>query len=99
MDDNTRREAKRLLLQSRIYRFIAFCFAVIGVCVFSYVYFSHIEGDFFNALRLPHLILFMIIPFLPAIVLSHVAHKSDLKLREIIEGIGRGSEQDKNKGR
>lgn len=93
MDEKKRLEARELLLKSRIYRVIALVFAVMGVAIFALLYFKFIEGDVLSALRKPHLVLFVIIPFLPAFILSRIAFKAEDKLRKILETIQPAQEE------
>ena len=69
--------ARSLLIKSRLYRFFALAFALIGVVVFIMLFFRHIDGQIFEALRDPSIIAFITIPFLPAVVLSLMAQKTE----------------------
>lgn len=67
--------ARQLLMKAKLYRMFALFFAVTGVVVFISLFLSHIEGSFFDALRDPTTIAILVVPFLPAIVLSLMAQK------------------------
>lgn len=85
MEEEARLQARELLLRSRIYRFVALVFAAIGLIVFMLLYFKYIEGDIFEALKRPSLILIVIIPFLPAFILSRMALKTESRFVKILE--------------
>lgn len=69
--------ARSLLIKSRIYRFFALAFALMGLVVFIMLFFRHIEGQLFAALRDPSIIAMITIPFLPAVVFSLMAQKTE----------------------
>ena len=75
--------ARSLLIKSRLYRFFALTFALMGVVVFMYLYLVHVEGQLFEALRDPFIIVIIVMPFLPAIVLSLMAQKLERKFKKL----------------
>lgn len=68
-------EAQKLLLKAKLLRLFAIVFAFAGLVVFIALYFQHIEGTFFSALTNPFVVFIVILPFLPAVVLSMRASK------------------------
>jgi hypothetical protein len=85
VDEQTRLEARDLLLKSRIFRIIGIFFAIGGILLFIVLYLRFIEGDIVRALHSPAIIAIMIIPFLPAIIFAAMASRSEKKLKEILE--------------
>lgn len=75
--------ARSLLIKSRLYRFFALAFALMGVVVFITLFFRFVEGQFFTALRDPSIIAMITIPFLPAVVLSLMAQKTEQKFAKL----------------
>lgn len=69
--------ARSLLMKSKIYRMFALFFAVMGVVIFIALFLSHIDGNFIAALRDPKTITLILVPFLPAVVLSLMAQKTE----------------------
>lgn len=69
--------ARNLLMKAKLYRMFALFFAVMGVVIFISLFLSHIDGDFFHALRDPKTIAVILVPFLPAVVLSLMAQKTE----------------------
>lgn len=59
-----------------------------GVVIFLFLYFRHVEGQLFEALRDPMIIAIVLFPFLPAIVLSLMAQALERKFKKL----GRGPE-------
>lgn len=75
--------ARSLLIKSRLYRFFALAFALIGVVVFLILYFKNVEGHLFEALMHPSIIAMILIPFLPAVVLSLMAQHLEQKFMKL----------------
>lgn len=69
--------ARNLLMKSRLYRMFALFFAVMGVVIFISLFLSHTDGNFINALRDPTTIVVILVPFLPAVVLSLLAQRTE----------------------
>lgn len=84
MDEKTRLEARELLLRSRIYRVIALVFAAMGLVIFTVLYLKYMQGDILSALKKPSLVLIILIPFLPAFVLSRMAFKAENKFAKLL---------------
>lgn len=85
MDEETRLKAREYLLKTRLYRFIALCFLILGVALFIVLYLRFIEGDALTALRQPSLILILLLPFLPAAVLTSMSAKAHKQFFRIME--------------
>ncbi len=80
-----RKLARELQLQAKFYRSTASIFLLVGTLVFLCIYFTKIDGQVLDALRRPVIVIGLIIPFLPAVVLSKLAdkaHKKFMKLKE-----------------
>lgn len=63
------------MLKARILRFFAFIFACVGILVFVVLYIQNVEGTFLSALTNPFVVTIILVPFLPAAVLSFVASR------------------------
>lgn len=77
---------KEYLIKSKFYRAVSLVFVVIGLIAFLMLYIANVEGRVMEALKNPVTILFFIIPFLPAIVLSMLASKNEKKYLKMTEG-------------
>ena len=75
--------ARALLIKSRNYRFIALVSALIGVAVLASLFFKHIDGQLLTALRDPSIIAMITVPFLPAIVFSLIAQKTEREFAKL----------------
>jgi len=85
MDKTEKQQARELLLQARTYKIMAKIFVVAGLIVFVTLYIKNVEGDLLASLRHPSIVLMLLIPFLPAIVLSWKAQKTEKKLFSILK--------------
>ena len=85
MDEQTRLQAREHLLRSRIYRFVALVCLLVGLGIFLALYFRYVEGDIVAALKKPATILILLIPFLPAAIIAHLAARSEKKCIRLIE--------------
>ena len=63
------------MLKARLLRFFAFVFACGGIVVFIALYFQNIQGSFLSALTNPFVVTIILVPFLPAAVLSFMASR------------------------
>lgn len=78
--------AREYLIKSRFYRFLALIFAFLGVLLFAYSFFESSEGgDVLEILHDPVRIVFLIFPFVPAIVLSYMAQSAEKKLQVFLK--------------
>lgn len=71
--------ARSLLMKSKLYRMFALFFAVMGVVIFVSLFVSHVDGNFIKALSDPTTIAVVLVPFLPAVVLSLLAQRTEKK--------------------
>jgi hypothetical protein len=62
-------------MKAQLFRLFALIFAIAGTGVFIVLYLRNVQGTFFSALTNPFIIAMILIPFLPAIVLSKKASK------------------------
>jgi len=85
-----RQLARVLLIKSRLYRYFALAFALMGVVIFIFLYFRHIEGNLLQALQSPSIIAIILLPFLPAFVLSLLAQGLERKFAKL----GKSAEED-----
>lgn len=76
-EDQIRIQARALLMKSKIYRLLALIFAFTGLAVFVVLYLRNVEGQLFEALRQPVIVAIILVPFLPAIVLSILGQKTE----------------------
>ena len=72
-------KGRELVLKARLLRLFGLIFGIAGLCVFLVLYVQNIEGTFFSALTNPFIITIVIIPFLPAVVLSWIARRVERK--------------------
>jgi hypothetical protein len=63
-------KAYELVLKARLLRLFARIFAVVGLIVFVGLYMKNVNGGLFSALTDPFVIVILVVPFLPAAVLS-----------------------------
>ena len=71
--------ARELILKARIYRFLGLIFACIGLVIFIALFMQNVDGSFFSSLTNPFIIVILVVPFLPAIVLSMKARGFEKK--------------------
>lgn len=77
--NDIRIQARALLLKARIFRVFALAFAVFGLLLFGVIYSRHAGGDAFAALKDVRIVTIILVPFLPAIVLSFIANRAEKK--------------------
>lgn len=80
-----REQIRQLLLTAKILQFCADIFAVFGVFLFAYIYFKNFHENPFAALRSPYFIVTVLIPFIPAAVLAHLAARKRKQIRQLVE--------------
>lgn len=78
-------KAREILLRSKIYKWLTVVFAVFGFLVFIMVYAKQYRGDVMVALGNPWIVASLLIPFLPAFVLSLMTSKEEKKLEKAYE--------------
>jgi hypothetical protein len=78
-------QLRLLLMTSKILQICADIFAVFGVFLFAYIYFNHWQDNPFAALRDPFFIVTILMPFIPAAVLSLLAARKRRQIRALLE--------------
>ena len=79
-----RKEARELLMKARVYRFFALAFAFFGLVIFLFLYFKHIDGRLLEALTNLKTVFIILIPFLPAAVLTALASRTEGKFYDLV---------------
>jgi hypothetical protein len=79
-----RREARELLIKTRVYRFFALAFALMGTVIFIFLYFKHLDGRLLEALTDLKTVVMIVVPFLPAAVLAALSAKTESKFYELL---------------
>ena len=83
-----RKEARELLMKARVYRFFALAFVFFGLVIFLFLYFKHIDGRLLEALTNVKTVLIILIPFLPAAVLTALAARTESKFYDLVHSPG-----------
>lgn len=91
-----RREARELLIKTRVYRFFALTFAALGLIIFMFLYFRHLDGRLLEALTEVKTVVIILVPFLPAAVLAGLAAKTETKFYELLHSPGPDPEKSKD---
>lgn len=73
------------VVKARFYRLFAVLFAIGGLVMFLYLYLDRVEGHLFDALRDPFVVVIILVPFLPAVVLSWLAGKHERLLEKALD--------------
>lgn len=81
---DVRAQARDLLIRTKILKFFAASFALMGLVVFLVLYFRNIDGRLFEALSNPFTIVMIVFPFLPAVVLSWLASRTESRFFDIV---------------
>ncbi|MCK6419132.1 MAG: hypothetical protein L6Q57_09425 [Alphaproteobacteria bacterium] len=79
------RKQKELLIKAQIYRMLAMFAGGVGLLVFLYMVTERADGNILILLQDPYSIVFFLLPFLPAFVLSRVSASAENQLRKMIE--------------
>lgn len=74
------RKDREMILKARILRWAAVVFAIAGLVVFLILYARNVDGNFFSALTDPFIVAIILVPFLPAAVLSWLARRLERKV-------------------
>ncbi len=78
---------REYLLYAKIYRFCSLLFVVIGVSLFAFLFFNA-SGSFVEKFQSPLMLGIMVLPFLPAFVLSMLAQRSEKLVMEALREAG-----------
>lgn len=76
--------ARGLLIKSRLYRFFALAFALTGVVVFITLYMRDVHGHLLEAMHDLSIIGLVLLPFLPAVLLSYLAQKTERQFAALV---------------
>lgn len=74
---------KQIFIKAKFYRFMATAFAITGLILFAFNYFQFSSGDFFYALSQPDFIVIILMPFIPAALLSWMAMRLEKKTEKM----------------
>ena len=80
-----RDQIRVLLITSKVLQICADLFAVFGVAMFAYIYFVHFRSDPMAAIQNPTFVVILLIPFVPAAVMSYLASQKRKKIRLMLE--------------
>lgn len=80
-------KVREYLLYAKIYRFCALFFVVIGISLFAFLFFNA-SGSFLEKFQSPLMLGIMVLPFLPAFVLSMLAHRAERIVMETLRESG-----------
>ena len=86
MDADEKAKLRAMLIKARMYRLASIIFALMGLVVFTVLFFDSMRGNFLTALRDPLFIVVVGFPFLPAAVLSWMAASAEKKLAGMTGG-------------
>jgi hypothetical protein len=78
-------KARELLIAAKIFQFCADIFAIFGLFLFAYIYFTNFKDNPFAALQSPYFVVTVLIPFIPAAAMSFIASKKRSQLRALLE--------------
>jgi hypothetical protein len=85
MKQNIKQDPKVLFVTARILQFCADVFAVFGLFMVAFIYFTHFKGQVFDALSDPTSIALVITSFLPAAVMAWQASKKRKQAKTLLE--------------
>lgn len=80
-----KQDIRVLIMTARILQFCADIFAVFGLFLVAFIYYTQFKGHAMEALRDPSSIAMVLISFLPAAVMAWQASKKRKQARAIIE--------------
>lgn len=72
-------------MKARVLRMCALFFAVTGFIIFMVLYMKNVDGQVFKALSEPRTMFMIIVPFLPAVVLSKMADKAQKQFMKLLK--------------
>jgi len=78
-------ELRVLILSAKLMQFFADLFAVGGIVLFAALYFSTYHNDPMAAIRDPFFVVTILLPFIPAAVLSALAKTKRKKIKALLE--------------
>lgn len=74
-----------MLIRSRVLRIFALASAIVGLVIFIALYFRNVEGRLEEALHEPQTIALVLLPFLPAVILSFMAERARTKFIDFLQ--------------
>ena len=74
-----------LLITSKVLQLCADIFAVFGIFLFAYIYFSHYRDNPMAAVKDPFFVVTILIPFIPAAFMAWLASRKRKQIRQLIE--------------
>lgn len=83
--ENDRAKLRALLIKARFYHLCALVFAMIGIVLFGYLFFLNTKGNIVTALADPATVVILLVPFLPAAVLSWMGAAAEKKVIAMLE--------------
>ncbi len=86
---DAKEQLREYILKAKLYRAIALIFAVCGFAVFVFLMSEFADGRIYQALKDPFLIVILLVPFLPAAVLSWMSARSERKAIALIGDDGK----------
>jgi uncharacterized protein YacL len=78
------------LVKSKLYKIVSVIFAIVGLFMFFFFAITLIGNDPTAIIKQPWIVIYMILPFLPAYVLSMIAEKHRKKLKQLVEKNAQG---------
>jgi hypothetical protein len=84
MQESDKKQARELLIKTKVYRALATIFAVVGLVIFLVLYSQYFEGDIVASLKDPIILVFIVFPFLPSIILSLKGKKAERALQKLL---------------
>jgi hypothetical protein len=90
-DPAVRATLREMLIKAKFYRFASIIFALVGVGLLGVLMSQYVNDDILGALKDPFIILILIVPFLPALVLSWMAAKAEKKFNAKLETLDKAS--------
>ena len=95
--DKKRQQARELLIKAKVYKILASVFALVGLALFIFIYAHQYEGNIAMAVKEPVIVIAIVMPLLPAIVLSIIASKVEKQFMNVYAELekSRGAPSDK----
>ena len=78
-------QAKALLIKSKLYRYMSMALVAVGFGLFCMIYFKMLHGDFIGVIKNPAQIIMLLFPFLPAVILSWMSRRVEIKLSKLVD--------------
>ncbi len=72
-------------MKGRVYRFLAIVFAIVGAAIFAVIFQMQAEGNIQKAVTDPIVVGMILLPFIPAALLSFISGRCNDKLRDLLD--------------